>query len=136
MIFCLSSYSEEAKSVDLTFDSLLNNVNYVDSVQLTTSSDSLEDSTMILKRIDPVRAALAGAFSVGSIYLASVKFKEVWGRSDEKKWRWKWNDWDHDGLVQSDEMSHFMAGQRGMQLARGLLLWLVFLIINRQSAGD
>ncbi len=72
------------------------------------------------------RTALAGAFSVGSLTYASLEFNDNWGESTSPAWKWKKDDWAGDELKQNDEFSHFVAGQRVVQLGRSVALWAGF----------
>ncbi len=76
--------------------------------------------------IKPVRLGLASAFTVGSVAYASQEFTRVWGESSSSKWLWKTGDWNGDGLVQTDEFSHFQLGQRITELGYGMAQWSGF----------
>ncbi len=77
-------------------------------------------------KIRPVRLGLASAFSVGAVAYASGEFTRVWGESSSSTWGWKTGDWNGDGLVQTDEFSHFQLGQRITEFGYGMSRWCGF----------
>ena len=72
------------------------------------------------------RAALATAFSLSALTYASITFNDNWGQSTGSSWHWKTDDWNGDNLAQNDEISHFIAGQRVVQLGQSVAQWAGF----------
>ena len=70
------------------------------------------------------RASVASVAILGGVYYMSGVFKDNWGESDSKKWLWKTNDWNGDGLAQVDEISHCFTGYKLFQFFRGVSKWI------------
>lgn len=77
-------------------------------------------------QLETWRLVTTGLFATGAISYSSTQFVRIWGSSERSSWHWKHDDFLDDGYAQSDEISHFVAGQRMSQLGRALCLWTGF----------